>query len=600
MTLQTRTVARRRTASRLVAAAACAVLLQVAGGMPSAMAAGMTAGAAHAAAGQSATTRAVPADCLAQNAYILAGPKGRSEGTSVQQVNLGSGVRTEIGNFTAAAGVAVNGLAMLPGGTVAWAVSEEEDAGTGTQTVLRLDLNTNTTTAFPGAGKVSNGKARETVRGAINPTNGWFYYSHSAENPADADRPTTHVIYAFDTANNVSVGAVGTLTDPRFNGSSGDMVFDSAGNLYMVISTPENLATGGINSAMVRVNEELPTTPDNIALTADLLADLPNGAAYGVTLGADGYLYTTRARVTPAGELFKINPNSGALVSSTQMTAPADKDPTPVDAGNCSYGPNVTSLVDIPGRVEPNDQFTVTITGNGITSGNSGTTTGSDTGPQNTPDEMAGPLPGVVGATYTFTQEPAAGTDPGDYTTTYECVDTAHGNALLAEGSGSSFQYTVPASGDSRGVAVLCTFTNTPNAAPPAPSTLEVGKTAVVRDVVGGRTVTYTLTVTNTSANPATGVRAEDDLSDVVDNATYNNDAQASTGGVTYEAPKIIWLGDLQPGQAATITYSVTVEPDDNLVNNVTVTAPNSNCPGAPECSTTTTTPVGDDPDPGV
>ncbi|WP_338671983.1 hypothetical protein V1460_03155 [Streptomyces sp. SCSIO 30461] len=44
----------------------------------------------------------------------------------------------------------------------------------------------------------------------------------------------------------------------------------------------------------------------------------------------------------------------------------------------------------------------------------------------------------------------------------------------------------------------------------------------------------------------------------------------------------------------------MTVEPDDQLVNNVTATAPNSNCPGDPECSTTTTTPVGEDPDPGL
>ncbi|WP_338671984.1 hypothetical protein V1460_03160 [Streptomyces sp. SCSIO 30461] len=63
---------------------------------------------------------------------------------------------------------------------------------------------------------------------------------------------------------------------------------------------------------------------------------------------------------------------------------------------------------------------------------------------------------------------------------------------------------------------------------------------AVVRDVEGGRVVTYALRVTNTSTNPATGVRPEDDLSDVVDNATYNNDAQASTGGMSYEAPEIV------------------------------------------------------------
>ncbi|MEU2159265.1 hypothetical protein ABZ532_30375 [Streptomyces sp. NPDC019396] len=513
----------------------------------------------------------------------------------MQQVDLSTGVRSEIGNFTAPASASVNGLAIPPGGEVAWAVSEDEDAS-GHQVVYRLDLATNTTTVFPGAAKTGQGTVRETVRGAINPLNGWYYYSHSVNNPADQDRPTIQAIYAFDTVNNVDVGLVGTLSDPRFNGSSGDMVFDSAGDPYMVISTPENLAPGGLNSVLVRINEELPATAENKPLTAQLLADLPDGPAYGITLAADGHLYTTRTTGTPAGDLFKINPNSGELVATIPMSTPADKPPTPVDAGNCSYGPNITGQTNIPGRYQPDDQFTVTISGNGITSGNTGTSAGTDTGVQDTPPETAGALPAMVGETYTFTETPAAGTDMGNYTTTYQCVDTAHENTVLAEGGGPTVDVTVPASPDSRGVAVLCTFTNTPK--PHAP-TLTLDKTATVRDTATGRIVTYTLTATNTSDNPASGVRVEDDLTDVIDNATYNNDAHANTGQTGYEAPKVIWTGDLPPHQSIVITYTVTIEEDDHLINKATLTAPGSNCTTASDCTDTTTTDL-DDPDPGL
>ncbi|MFJ3229642.1 hypothetical protein [Streptomyces sp. NPDC086787] len=571
-------------ARKLAVAAAVVIGLQVGYAVSAAAASGP-------AQAESQTTRVLPADCAKDHAYILAGPRFTSEGTSVQQVDLNTGARTEIGEFTVGPRVAVNGLGMQPGGHVAWGVSEQEDA-TGVQTVFRLNLDDNITTSFPGAPKTSDGRPRETVRGAMNPLNGWYYYSHSVENPADQNRPTTQVVYAFDTVHEVNVGVVGTLTDPRFNGSSGDMVFDSAGTPYMVVSTPENLAPGGLDSSLIRINDDL-NTPGNKSVTAQLVADLPNGAAYGVTFGADGYLYTTRARVTPDGELFKINPNSGELVSTITMTAPQGEPPTPIDAGNCSYGPNISAQTDIPGRYGPGDQFTVTITGNGTVSGNTGTSAGTDTGVQDTPPEVAGPLPGTVGKSYTFTQSPANGADLANYDTTYQCVDTAHANQLLTRGSGNTFDLTVPVSPDSRGVAVLCTFTNTPKP-PPNPAHIVVAKSADPVTTSTGRTVHYTLTITNTGDTPATGVRAEDDLSDVIDNASYNNDVAAPTGSVTYTSSnsKVIWTGDLAPGEKTTITYSVTVEAEDYLVNSVTVTAPNSNCPGDAQCSTSTTTPL--------
>lgn len=87
-----------------------------------------------------------------------------------------------------------------------------------------------------------------------------------------------------------------------------------------------------------------------------------------------------------------------------------------------------------------------------------------------------------------------------------------------------------------------------------------------------GESVEYTITVTNdgpgayTADSPAT---LTDDLEDVLDAATFNNDATATTGEVSYDEPTLSWQGALEAGASATITYSVTYtgEADQNLRN---------------------------------
>ena len=50
----------------------------------------------------------------------------------------------------------------------------------------------------------------------------------------------------------------------------------------------------------------------------------------------------------------------------------------------------------------------------------------------------------------------------------------------------------------------------------------------------------------------------------MLDDAAYDNDAAATgTGTVSYASPVLTWTGNLTPGQAATITYSVTVNNPD-------------------------------------
>ena len=123
---------------------------------------------------------------------------------------------------------------------------------------------------------------------------------------------------------------------------------------------------------------------------------------------------------------------------------------------------------------------------------------------------------------------------------------------------------------------------------------LTIVKTASTASAVPGQHVTYTITVTNTGQTPYTGAVVTDDLTGLLDDATYGADAAATRGAVSYASPVLTWTGNLTPGQAAAITYSVTVDNpetgDKALTNTVTSAAPGSNCPAGstdPRCTST-------------
>lgn len=101
---------------------------------------------------------------------------------------------------------------------------------------------------------------------------------------------------------------------------------------------------------------------------------------------------------------------------------------------------------------------------------------------------------------------------------------------------------------------------------------------------VEGDTVTYTVAVTNTGSVAFPGLSFDDDLSGVLDDATYNDDAEADMGEVSYSAPTLSWAGDLAVGETATITYSfvVTGDGDGTLENTVTSEAIGTNCSDEP------------------
>ena len=125
---------------------------------------------------------------------------------------------------------------------------------------------------------------------------------------------------------------------------------------------------------------------------------------------------------------------------------------------------------------------------------------------------------------------------------------------------------------------------------------LTITKTASTATAMPGTTVSYTITVTNTGQTPYSGATVTDPLTGVLDDAAYNGNAVATTGSASFTSPTLTWTGSLNPGAAATVTYSVTVHSPDTgdgiLANTVTSATPGNNCPAGstdPRCTTTVT-----------
>ena len=114
---------------------------------------------------------------------------------------------------------------------------------------------------------------------------------------------------------------------------------------------------------------------------------------------------------------------------------------------------------------------------------------------------------------------------------------------------------------------------------------LDIVATAGAATTVPGATVHYTITITNTGQTPYAGISVADDLSGLLDDAAYDGDAAASGGTLSYTSPTLSWNGDLDRGQSATITFSVTVNNPDTgnkiLADTLTSTTPGVSCPAS-------------------
>lgn len=100
-----------------------------------------------------------------------------------------------------------------------------------------------------------------------------------------------------------------------------------------------------------------------------------------------------------------------------------------------------------------------------------------------------------------------------------------------------------------------------------------------------GQTAMYTITVQNTGAVDLTGLSLDDDMTGVLDDAAYNNDATTTVGAAAFASPMLSWAGDLDAGQTAIVNYSTTVKAADQLGDSTLANAIGAgpmNCPATP------------------
>ncbi|MFJ7275708.1 hypothetical protein ACIQVZ_14745, partial [Kitasatospora sp. NPDC098663] len=522
-----------------------------------------------------------PLDCTGNTIYaIQRGASTSGNGTllalAAGSVGGSSVTATTVSTLPAGSGF-TNALGITDGGTAAYVVDQTPTVA-GSVNVYGYNAATQTWTTYTGtAGPTTD----SFVAGAVDPANGIYYYA--SFEPGTATTPGVATLYGFNTTTNTAIpGVIATFNLPvtGASGPNGDITFDAAGNLYVLSSV-------GTDAAIGRVNGPIPTTGSatGVPLTDTVLSTLPNpdsNSFNGAAFDNAGTLYIEFATGTTTF-LEQLNPNTGAILAGP--TPYSDNAFLSVDLGACSTNPTLSLQKNIVGRfassTTSNDQFNLAITGGGITQGNTATTTGTSTGVQSPP---AGPVIAVSGTTYTLTETAASGS-LANYTTAYDCVDTANGNAPVASGTGATtFNLPFPPTVENKNSPmVLCTFTNTPV---PATPSLTIMKTASPTTVTAaGQTVDYSFLVTNTGNVTLTDV-------------TVNETAFSGTG-----TPPVITCppgaASLAPGASVTCTAPYTVTQADINAGSITNTATATGTPptgppvtSPPSNATVTATPA--------
>ena len=121
---------------------------------------------------------------------------------------------------------------------------------------------------------------------------------------------------------------------------------------------------------------------------------------------------------------------------------------------------------------------------------------------------------------------------------------------------------------------------------------LDLTVTAGTSSAAPGSVVGYTIVAVNTGQTADTGVSFTASLAGVLDDASYDGNAAATAGTVSYVSPVLSWTGTLAAGGSAAVTFSVTVSNPDTGDHLLAVTlasaAAGNNCPAGstdPSCA---------------
>ena len=374
------------------------------------------------------------------------------------------------------------------------------------------------------------------------------------------------------------------------------LTLSSAGVLS---GTPTTTGSSTFSVNVIDANNGIATTSITLTVTASVTFTFPAppsgvvGTPYSVTLTAAGgttpYTWSISAGSLPAG--LTLNASTGVVsgTPTTAGTANFTAKVTDSKGKTATFATSITILSSMltiavtssPATVAPGGTLSYTITAT-----NSGQTT-------------------LTGATFT---DPLAdvlddASYNGDASATAGSAVFSSPNltwtGTLAVGASATITFSVtvknPDTGNKSLASTVTSTTTSSNCASGSTDTrcsstvgvsvLTIAMTvspASPATVTPGATVSYTITVTNSGAVAYTGAALADSLSGVLDDATYNSDAAATTGSLSFSSPNLTWTGNLAAGASATITFSVTVNNPDtgnkSLTSTITSATAGSNC----------------------
>ncbi|WP_426623304.1 DUF7507 domain-containing protein [Leifsonia sp. McL0607] len=368
-------------------------------------------------------------------------------------------------------------------------------------------------------------------------------------------------IFGFDPEAGQSLGLVASGVVPN-TGASGDWVFDSNGALYVL---------GGTNGSSVIsvITQQLPRTPgERISLTGTEITRATTPASEqlsGAAFGSDGYLY-----VSSESSITRIHPTTGANLGTTRLNSSGM-----VDMASCVTPNTVEVRVDfVDGRAQPGDQVELSVTGDGVTMGNTQTTAGDAPGLQ---PQVAGPVLVLPGAIVTLS-ETGSGADERNYEIHNSCVDRNNNGRDLGVGPGTHRTLAIP-TGSKEGVAAVCTFSN--RAYKPA---IALTKSADRAGLVAGETVTYSFAAKNTGNVTLTDIEVREVAfsgSAAVSAVTCPERTVAPGASVTCAATYVVSQADVDRGSVANTAVVTGLPPVGDAVESApsTVTLTTSSKP---------------------
>ena len=363
-----------------------------------------------------------------------------------------------------------NALGISEGGQYAYAAQRNTNNNA---TIARRDLSNSVTTTLATVG-LGFGSSY-LVAGAVDLQTGRYVFG----GPGSSGRMQ---LLAFDPSNN-SAKAIGYIA---ISGqTNGDLAFDALGNLYLVTSSSgtnhmyrvDASTMGAAYAGAANANRQLatvevaqPTTnwPTNTG------ADAVNGIAFQtdgkVFLGNDASIYVSDLTSWSRDTKWRVASGSSDLAS-------------------CASPPTIKLQKDVKSRYNDSDQFSLSLTRTHVspnTTLGSATTSGTDTGIQNTAGEFVDPKLTASGQMLSFAETGAGGANLTNYDTSWSCKDDSGQTVINASGDGGSGSLTVPKPASwATGLDLVCTITNT---AKPHPATVTIEKS--IQDVNGNQIAT--------------------------------------------------------------------------------------------------------------